>query len=158
MENILPFVIGALILGFKAYSNFQKEQEKARQRDPGQRPVGEVRADFERESDQPARRHTAEERHAEVQRMPREPRESKSREVAQPIPSAYEKYTGTWSEVEEVRRARGVHQPHGHAFQRLASYSKEEEQPAAAAEFSVEDFDLRDAVIKSAILHRPYAD
>lgn len=142
MENLLPFIIGAIVLAAKAYSNFQKEQEKARKRDPGQKPVGEV-----------------------VEEVERRPVSRPRREVADPflpeptaVPSAYEAYSGALHEVEEVRRTREIHKKHAHSFKRLEPYRAEITKASTEGFISAEDFDLRDAVIKSAILNRPYAD
>ncbi|WP_028297763.1 hypothetical protein [Olivibacter sitiensis] len=141
MENILPFIIGAIILIARVYNNFQKEQEKARKRNPGQKPAGEVSPQYERR-----------------------PQGPEVKEVADPfvpetstVPAAYESYTGALRDVEEVRRAREIHSKHKHGFNRLEPYKQVEPLTSDGIQ-NYSDFDLRNAVIQSAILHRPYID
>lgn len=153
MENILPFIIGAIVLAAKAYNNFQKEQEKARKRNPQQRPVGEVSADFESEPGN-ARRQVLDD-----SSLPERHRQAKESTEPTLIPSAYEAYSGAMHEVEEVRRTREIRKKHhAQGVKRLETYRAEVTGASTDGFMAAEDFDLRDAVIKSAILNRPYID
>lgn len=133
METILPFVIAALFFGFQIYSNFKKEQEKARKRNPSQRPIEEVTKDY---SDK--KEWATQERKKEVviNELPRVPK--------------YDEFNGVLEEVEEVRRAKKIHSTHKHVYEPLEPYRESVEENSYA------NFDLRDAVIKAAILERPY--
>lgn len=135
METILPFIIAAFVFGFQIYANFKKEQEKARKRRPHQSPA-------DKGSYQPLKRETL---RKEVLKEP-------SFDYVNPEKKAYyEDFTGV-VEVEEVRRAKEIHKKHEHAYRRLEPYKldavEEEINPYA-------EFDLKDAVIKAAILNRP---
>ncbi|GAA4788186.1 hypothetical protein GCM10023231_15460 [Olivibacter ginsenosidimutans] len=122
METVLPFIIAALVFGFQVYSNFKKEQEKAKKR---------------------------------VQTPPKHKSIAKGpvSSPTQPVKEKHPVYVQTIDvkdEAEEVKRARKIHQAHAHAFKRLDPFMLDEQQEENA------DFDLRDAVIKSIILERPY--
>jgi len=137
METILPLVIAAIVFGFQIYANFKKEQEKARKRNPSQKPVPKEVPERERQIKKYGKTVT-----------------QRETVLNHPIPKpAYEKYTGMADEVEEVRRARAIHKPHQHAFKRLEAFALPDEEKEYNAHV---DFDLRDAIIKAAILERPY--
>lgn len=132
METILPLIIAALFFAFQIYSNFKKEQEKARKRDPSQRPIGEQPPVYEERKDWA--------------------RQLQQKEVIiseTPKVSKYDEFSGVMEEVEEVSRAK-VHRPHKQSSRPFEPYVQ------AVEENPYSDFDLRDAVIKAAILERPY--
>jgi hypothetical protein len=133
METILPLIIAALFFGFQIYSNFKKEQEKARKRDPSQRPTGEQPTVYEERKDWA--------------------RQLQQKEVIvseTPKVSKYDEFTGVVEGVEEVRRAKEVHRSYKQSSRPFEPYVQ------AVEENPYSDFDLRDAVIKAAILERPY--
>lgn len=139
METFIPILIAIVVFAFQAYSNYQKEQEKARKRNLGQPPVPPLP---EENADRPGAKTTADTERREVT-LP-EIRQS------QPMRKAYETYSG-FMEVDEVKRARKVRKP------QLSSLRVEvEEGIGTASQREGTTFDLRDAVIKSAILERPY--
>ncbi|MEH6308322.1 hypothetical protein RYH73_21885 [Olivibacter sp. CPCC 100613] len=134
MESILPIIIAAVVFGFQIYTNFKKEQEKARKRTPSHRPQPDETTTYK-----PLRQEVLQE--GSIQ----EYKEVLKKQVP------FEDYTGV-IEVEEVKRTKEIHKKHPHVYRRLEPYkidsAEEEANPYA-------DFDLRDAVIKSAILNRP---
>ncbi|MFC6100584.1 hypothetical protein [Olivibacter domesticus] len=133
METIFPFVIAALYFAFQIYSNFKKEQEKAKKRDPSQRPVGEQSPTYKEKRDWDKALQQKEVVLSETPKI-----------------SKYEDFTGLVEEVEEVRRSKEVHRSHKHNNRSFEpNLQPMEENPYS-------DFDLRDAVIKAAILERPY--
>src|SRR5690606_14389422 len=46
METIIPILIAIVVFAFQAYANYQKEQEKAQKRNPGQPPLPEDNAKY----------------------------------------------------------------------------------------------------------------
>lgn len=136
METILPFIIAAIVFGYQIYANFKKEQEKAKKRKPSHRPQ------VDETPYKPLRREI-------LQREPLSEPELIHPKSEKHI--TFEDYSGVL-EVEEVKRAKEIHKKHEHAYKRLEPYKidagSEETNPYG-------DFDLRDAVIKSAILNRP---
>lgn len=155
METIIPILIAAVVFGLQAYANYQKEQEKARKRNPGQRPPSATTdmppsgdgmdtelpiPDYwdEKPVKQPdARRNVSKE-------------EWHSFDRPQSVPAAFEEYTGTLH-AEDVKRVRRTHK------QPIKPLQVAEDVPILEGEaVSANDFDLRDAVIKAAILERPY--
>lgn len=133
METILPLVIAALFFGFQIYSNFKKEQEKARKRNPSQRPMNEEPATY-----------------GEKHNWPRGLQQKEVVLSETPKISKYEDFTGLVEEVEEVQRSKEVRRSHKHNNRSV----EPDLQPIEENPYS--DFDLRDAVIKAAILERPY--
>ncbi len=126
METLIPIVIAIVVFAFQAYANYQKEQDKARKRNPAQPPLPEDNAEHIKPGPVPA---------------------------AAPVPSPtvnpqFGHYSGVVDAVEPTRSSRQrTLVPH-----RLEVDTGADVQPA----FDAEEFDLRDAVIKSIILERPY--
>lgn len=138
METLIPIVIAIAVFAFQAYANFQKEQEKARKRNLGQPPVPPLP---EENADRPAVKPAIDVQGREAARPQRKP---------EPLREAYEGYSG-FMEVDEVKRIRKARK------QPLSSLRLEvEEGMDPAFEREGKSFDLRDAVIKSVILERPY--
>ncbi|MBK1438664.1 hypothetical protein JHJ32_01565 [Parapedobacter sp. ISTM3] len=137
METLIPIIIAIAVFAFQAYANFQKEQEKARKRNFGQPPLPPL-------PEENAQRPTE----AYPKEIGREqPLPAGARQPA-PRP-AFDRFSGVM-DVEEVRRVRKARQQQKQ--QRLEVV----EDTSAGAISSHTDFDLRDAVIKAAILERPY--
>lgn len=138
METFIPILIAIVVFAFQAYANFQKEQEKARKRNLGQPPVPPLpEENAERTSANPG---------ADVQRRTVKPPQSQS----QPVRKAYESYSG-FIDADKMTRAKKVRKP------TLSSLRVEvDEQVDSASAGDAVTFDLRDAIIKSAILERPY--
>ncbi|SEK35092.1 hypothetical protein [Parapedobacter koreensis] len=128
METLIPILIAIVVFAFQAYANFQKEQEKARKRNFGQPPLPEENA--KRPVDVSPKEMTVEQRPST-----RHP--------------AFENYSGA-IDADEVKRVRKARQ------QRTVQRLEVMEDTAAGAFGNERDFDLRDAIIKSAILERPY--
>jgi len=156
METIIPILIAIVVFAFQAYANFQKEQEKARKRNLGQPPLPEDNAD------RPITDPQSPPPDYPSQTTDRRPPDTDSRT---PIPGAlplppdrspatrhrpFEDYAGVMS-ADEVKRVRKARQ-HRQTIQRL----EVEEGGTSASPIEEVEFDLRDAVIKSAILERPY--
>src|SRR5690606_20765028 len=130
--------IAILVFAVQAYANYQKEQEKARKRNPGQPPIPPLpEENAERTLVNPE---------AELQRRPA----AHPRPQAQPVREAYERYSGFVNTAETVRTKK-IRKPSS-SPSRIAVDAQEE--PASSTGGA--SFDLRDAVIKSAILERPY--
>lgn len=153
METIIPILIALVAFGFQAYANFQKEQVKARKRDPSRR----------RSSDpgQPATGHPTPSGGLPVPESQYRggaagSQRPSSRNVSTPqrtpdIPvtsPAFEAYTGRIDETKRhARRTRS---------RRTPEHVEVTDTESPAVGISASGFDLRDAVIKSAILTRPY--
>ncbi len=122
MENLIPalIIIGSIV--YKIYSEYQKEQEKARHRKIGQPPV-------------PA----PVQQHVPASPLPELPKQQK------PTPL---KKKPVYQEVipEEVNRMRLTKKEPKKAISNIQK-SENSNKPT---------FDLREAVIQSAILNRPY--
>lgn len=131
MDRFIPIIIMIVIFAVRAYANYQKEQEKARKRNPGvPPPLPEDNA-----------------RHVKPVPVPVPVPPSTT---VQPVSREFDSYSGPVSPVEEIRRPRRGRTP---TPKRLAVEATDtEEKPAMEAG----QFDLRDAVIKSIILDRPY--
>jgi hypothetical protein len=131
MEQFLPLII-ALIAGvYKLYSNYRKEQEKARQR---QGSLGRQMRDRSREAKEtrlpvPQVPEAVAQEREQVRREPLQ-RESLSRNPEVP--------------AEEVLKNRRIHKSHNHG-----------NLPKAQKEEPPVQFDMRDAIVKEAILRRP---
>ncbi|WP_134088130.1 hypothetical protein [Olivibacter sp. XZL3] len=136
METILPFIIAAFVFGYQIYANFKKEQEKARKRNPSQ---GSKQG---RPDSKPLKREV-------LQKRPLQ----KSEPVYQlpKRPALHEEYAGV-QEVDELRRAKEMRKQRPNAVNRLEPQTS---APDHRESHPYADFDLRDAVIKSAILNRP---
>lgn len=159
MEEMLPFLAGLAYMAYKFYTNFQKGQEEARNRNPSQ-PYAEEPQDIYPEwvepepvyvpappvvtSPVPEKYH--EPRYEPVYKEPKVEkaiREPFYKEEVSKIPAKIE-LENPEIPVEEVLRNRAIHLPHKHQF----VASQEEEHIYS-------DFDFKDAVIKEAILNRP---
>lgn len=167
MENLLPFLLLAAGFIYKIYSNFQEEQKKAQKRNPSQ-PVAKEPEPAERpinrkEGPSPERRlppvlneevfdpeHPYEPGYKPS--YPREPvveryRAEKKYEDISPEVVATKEYYNPERPAAEVVKSRKIHERHKHRF---TPYVEIEERSEYA------NFDLRDAIIKSAILNRPW--
>ncbi len=161
METIIPIIIAAIVFGFQAYSNYQKEQEKARKRNPGQsrRPEGEEQAPQEHATPFDwLEELIGESRPQQIpapapQRPAETPVISEEEPVRDGARNPYQSYSGMFSEEELHRKQRERQQKRNRP--KIApvnpAVSEEGSRPGHTGEF-----DLRDAVIKAAILERPY--
>lgn len=143
MEIILPFIIAAIVFGFQIYANLKKEQEKAKKRNPSQRPKGEVVVTYGEPEQYQQTKELRKRRDKEVLVERKQPE----------IAKKYERFTGVLDEANEIRRKREIRPTHNHHSGRLNPYVIDEDNINPYA-----NFDLRDAVIKAAILERPYKD
>jgi hypothetical protein len=154
MEQYLPFLIAIGLFAYKTYANFQKEQDKARKRmesqknapkPPAPRPSTKANptpASPSDWSDWPWNTPTSP---VPTYTPPAHVPAAQSQHM-----TAYEAYTGAM-EADEVTRIRKAKQQQ----QRLKASSlltRIEEKP----EENSLNFDLREAIIQSAILERPY--
>ena len=161
MEQYIPLLIGLAIFAFKTYNNFQKEQEKARNRKPAN-PVRETEINHKSQfcGDRSVVKNKPEPFLVEEEVNPNNPYEPKYKHLykepkteekvredayqrVKPAASVKEAYSET--PAEEVISNRIIHKPHLH------SKSKTEK----VAEEVPYQFDIRDAIIKEAILNRP---
>lgn len=126
METIIPILIAIVIFAFQAYSNFQKEQEKAQKRDLGRPPLPEDNAN------RPVPAPTV------VAQQP-----------AVPVQHGFEKYSGVMDTGEATRINKTRQRP-------VIPHRLAVNEEAHAQTSDVMKFDLRDAIIKSVILERPY--
>jgi len=129
MENFLPalLIIGGVI--YKIYSEYQKEQEKARRRMPQTPPSTQPQEVFEQRPQPPVIEPTI------SLPIPAIPKEEYARNMAVEVRKAKEKAQTA------VNRATKT-------APRVVTIDSEKEETAS--------FNLREAVIQSAILHRPY--
>lgn len=160
MEQIIPIVVAAIVFGFQAYNNYQKEKEKAKKRNPG-RPVEELP-----ELEQPDLDFPFLDDLKEVF-FPEDPAQRKSTPTSrtksapkttslEPVPSAssYSQYQDYQGAVvpEEVRRVR---QKKSTIIPEVVLEDLDDTDPSADA-WTKQRFDLRQAMIHSIILERPY--
>ncbi|WP_257666425.1 hypothetical protein [Parapedobacter tibetensis] len=157
METIIPILIAAIIFGAQAYSNFQKEKEKARKRNPGQprTPVETDRQPFEGYPDEEEPQIPDYwEKPAPQRPAPRRTIQHNSPRMDEkqlPAQEVFDEYSGVLTK-DEVKRIR---QP----LRKQTVIPKKTEVSKLTDSNVLEDeeaFDLRDAVIKAAILERPY--
>jgi len=162
MENFIPFLIGIAFYVYKTWANFQKEQDKARKRNPGKRdPLTSKRPSVPASSTPPVTKKKIEPFLLEEIVNPNNPYEPKYKHLYQKE-NVKEKISReakvelvrmehtTFSEMKsqeelsaETKTNRQVHQLHQHG----KTQHQEEEVPYT--------FDIRDAIIKEAILNRP---
>jgi len=162
MENFIPFLIGIALFIYKTWTNYQKEQEKSRKRNPAKPPVAkgqnlpDVRYNKTPASGKKPDPFLLEEtldtnnpyepryKHLyQKEAVPEKYQEEKSREFASKELRPYQEGRNPEQVSEEVQTNRKIHQPHKH---------KKVELHEEEAAFK---FDIRDAVIKEAILNRP---
>ncbi|HEY1024565.1 MAG TPA: hypothetical protein VGE26_05325 [Sphingobacteriaceae bacterium] len=167
MEEFLPLILGLIAVVYRIYTNFMKEQVKAKKRDTSKRPDTEISIPAESVPDReiPAKPvyipSPASEEVVITPVLPYEPAYP-YQNPEKHVRKRYEepKYEPLKAELnvikegrspepvaEEVRRSRAIHAKHSH---RIMSHDEEEDGRSAYA-----DFDMHDAVIKSAILNRP---
>lgn len=164
METIIPILIAITVFALQAYANYQKEQEKARKRNLGRPPLPEDNADHlphgpghrsrvpDPRSPTPGHRSPTPGHRSPIP-DPRPPTPGHRPPTPDPRPQvkpAFEDYSGVVDarKIRRIRQARDGRQ----TPQRL----EVEEGTAPLAKWDEPVFDLRDAVIKSAILERPY--
>lgn len=151
MENLIYILAPIALFLFKAYQNFQKEQEKARKRNLSIPEQPEITVKDEVQT-QPM----IEERTEATELKPdyklskpeKYEKEQYERMVYERLRSTDKKPTNYYNpEIPsaEVIENRAIHEKHKHGI----SLPKIEEQESY-------DFDLRQAVINEAILKRPY--
>lgn len=147
MEQLIPILIFAAIFGYQAYTNYQNEQEKARKRNPGQRPPGQPEVYEEVEV-------------LEEWQQP-EPVSDYYREVPANAPypelqtnPSYDEYSGFMGQ-EEISRVRKASRSNQQDLLKPLEVSDEGDD-IHGDEYGLREFDLRDAVIKATILERPY--
>jgi len=159
----LPIIIAVAVLIYRVYTNFIKEQEKARKRNPAERP-DDLPAEPPVSNTRPFQREFEPEQElAGELYLPERPYEPVYKDVIAETPvketykeSKYERMatetvvTNKYKEdtAREVKLGRAIHAPHKHG---LRAEEKDDEQERSA----YADFDINDAVIKSAILNRP---
>ncbi|MRX46422.1 hypothetical protein [Pedobacter puniceum] len=151
MENLIYILAPIALFLFKAYQNFQKEQEKARKRNLSIPEQPEITVKDEVQT-QPM----IEERTEATELKPdyklskpeKYEKEQYERMVYERLRSTDKKpadYYNPEIPSAEVIENRAIHEKHKHGI----SQPKKEEQESY-------DFDLRQAVINEAILKRPY--
>lgn len=134
METFIPIIIAITVFAFQVYANYQKEQDKARKRNPGPPPLPEDNADYVKD----LAKHT--------QSVPSRTHMPTTSSPA--VKPEFEHYSGVIEPSGTKRRER----QRPLIPQRLVVDTEHDVQPALDAT----EFDLRDAVIKSIILERPY--
>lgn len=154
MDTLIPILVALVAFGFQAYANFQKEQDKARKRNPSQRqaanPERHGGRDVGRMRGKPSSRtpRGTMEYGDDVPATPPRVVPAPPVEDTPATSQAFEAYTGRVDEIRRQRRKRDRQTP-----EQVEITHTDDSTP----ERSASDFDLRDAVIKSAILERPYA-
>ena len=134
METIIPIIIALVVFAFQGYANFKKEQEKAKKRDLGQAPpLPPLPEDNARRA---------------VPAPVRRPEMSDHRQEETTHRPLFDAYSGVVEEVKYVRKAN----QRPLSRQRLAV----NDDVHSEALLDAPEFDLRDAIIKSVILERPY--
>ena len=150
METIVPIIIAIAIFAFQAYSNYQKEQEKAKKRNPGQPRAPEESSEYPFD-EYPSMEEPSIPDYWEKpapQLGPQRNVQTPIRQQPAPTKQVFDEYSGVVDEekIRSTRRQRQV------IPKRLVA-PEEEGEPSLVSD---QEFDLRDAVIKSTILERPY--
>ncbi|WP_256009477.1 hypothetical protein [Desertivirga xinjiangensis] len=160
MEQFLPLIIGLAFFVYKTYSNYKTEQEKTRKRnisqarpqDPEAEPLPSKAQDtakpkpflYDEKRDTPERYEPQYKNpYKEPMVKPALKEESYQRMQSEVYPEAEPYYRE--KPAEETIKNRKIHASHKHAN---AKVKHEEEHPAY-------EFDMKDAIIKEAILNRP---
>ena len=134
METVITIIIAIVFFAFQVYANFQKEQDKARKRNPAQPPLPPLPEDNAKY----------------IQPVPADvPPTDRGGVPSAAAPSPYERYSGMIASTASMRNE----QRKPLIPQRIAIETEADGQQSA---LGAGEFDLRDAVIKSIILHRPY--
>lgn len=165
MEQIIPILIAAVVFGFQAYANYQKEQEKARKRQQS-KPVNprETGSDEVLYDDTPFPDNYLEELMPEAIPESGAPAQRPVADPgAHPVPNPYGKYQGALR-AEEARRLTSRQRPSQqstHALEKrveLTDLGDDDKRSVGsnATILDLENLDLRQAVIHSIILERPY--
>lgn len=154
MEQIIPILIAAVIFGFQAYANYQKEQEKAKKRNLGKPPLEEFPEfqTYEEVIDDPTLAPSPTPSRT-PSRTPRDPQTTRGQQPQRTgsAPNPFARYEGA---VQSSKLRRSTKQTDLIPEVKLADLDQEDHSPFATEE----EFDLRKAVIASAILERPYKD
>lgn len=150
MENLIYILAPIAYFLFQGYQNYLKEQEKARKRNLGVPPAKEITSDEEVISEPLIIKETeAVELKPDYKLTKHEERVKQRREEV-----VYEKANSSV--------ANDYYNPEVLSERRLSIKNKErDKKPSLSVNLSYEedyDFDLRDAIIKEAILNRPYKD
>lgn len=180
MEQIIPIVIAALIFGFQSYQNYQKEQEKARKRKLG-RPADHLPEADGQQEQAPAERRTEPDfsfldelkeaffPEETAKPKPVKPTRTPPRPAPLPAPNPFQEYEGTVV-PDEVRKLRESRKSAVRTATNAAAASRSSEQtPQKVTLEDLDDdghvagsghsrIDLREAMIHSIILERPYKD
>lgn len=144
MEQIIPILVAAVIFGFQAYANYQKEQEKARKRNPGQRPPQQ------QGGERPVPAEARQPRPAVVRE--RQPAMRQPAPQPAPVPQGYQEYAGFIDENQLAQQAKQRAKRSQQDLLKPLEVTEDEEDHGDG----IERFDLREAVIYATILERPY--
>lgn len=162
MGEYLPLIIGITVLIYRVYTNFVKEQEKARKRNPAERydlpqqeekpvipppvrPEYIPQTELIEETYNPERPYEPVYKHVRPEAPAREKYEAVKYERIRPETAVVTRYKE--DVPQEVSLSRSLHAPHKHGI------TGENHQVPERSAYA--DFDVNDAVIKSAILNRP---
>lgn len=181
MEQIIPIVIAALIFGFQSYQNYQKEQEKARKRKLG-RPADHLPEADGQQEQAPAERRTEPDfsfldelkeaffPEETAKPKPVKPTRTPPRPAPLPAPNPFQEYEGTVvpDEVRKLRESRksAVRTATNAAAQRNSTKTPQrvmleyldDDDDLTHTHAGHSRIDLREAMIHSIILERPYKD
>lgn len=161
----MPIIIAVAVLIYRVYTNFQKEQEKARKRNPAERSAETYPSDVPQPGTTPPHyEYEREQELVEETYSPERPYEPVYKRVRPEIPvrEVYKetKYEPMVAEkvvvnkykeesAREIKLGKAIHAPHKHGI------TMDEEKEGVQERSAYADFDIHDAVIKSAILNRP---
>jgi len=135
METFIPIIIAIAVFAVQVYANYQKEQDKARKRVPGPPPLPEDNADHVKDI---------------AKRMQPAVQGVYTRDLSPAVRPEFENYSGVMEPSPSGSKRDEPKRPL--IPQRLAVDTEHDVLPALDAA----TFDLRDAVIKSIVLERPY--
>lgn len=140
MDQILPILIAAVVFGFQAYANYQKEQQKAKNRKFGPPPA----------SQQGPQDGTPYSDSGDETRFDAEVRVPEIRPTVERAKNPYGSYEGTFDPSLSKRSRIKKNTP----IPEMVLTDMDEDDDT----FNQSNFDLREAVIQAAILERPYKD
>lgn len=165
MENFIFVIIGVLFFAYQTYANYKKEQEKAKTRRPSdprkatttqkvegrvQQPQQQAPVEIPRWLESILGPQPASLPHQEAPRRLDDYQEE-YRELPADLHSEYQNLAET-KEIEELKKSIAIKKSNQYEIKNLKPYSFKAEEKEEA---DIPVFDLREAIIMSAILTRP---
>ena len=165
MENFIFVLIGVLFFAYQTYANYKKEQEKAKKRRPSDPRGAATSQKVEGKAQQPQQQVPLEIPRWLENILDPQPEPLPQQEVPRKLPDYQEEYSELpadlydeyqnlpeTKEIEELKKAIAIKKTNQYEVKSLKPYTFKAEEKVEA---DIPEFDLREAIIMSAILTRP---